>query len=351
MKGGDGMHIPVRSLVIGKAEMNKLEMDVWKDRYVPAVLRTNGQSTPVLVRYRGSHTREYPKRSFEIVRKGQTFHYNAEFDDPSMIRNALSFWFLELLGLPSPRTKHVQLVRNGKPLGLYLEIEAVEPGFFRRRGIGARSLFYAVNSHADFSLRSPASQLSGYEYRFGGSCEKKRLASFIRGLHRVRGTRLAAYLNRNLDIDNYLKWLTGAVLTGNYDGFEQNYALYRHRASGKWRIIPWDYEGTWGRNCYGKLVESDLVDVKGYNELTKKVLQHRPYRLRYKNMLRKALNGAFNEKKILAKATDMHRSISPYVRKDEYFQWPYDEFLGELDVIRNYIRERRAIVASALKQL
>ena len=350
-KGGVVMHIPVRSLAIGEAESEQLEMNLWRDRYVQAALHTNGRTTPVKIRYRGGHTRGYPKRSYEVVRKGQTFHYNAEFDDPSMIRNALSFWFLERLGVPSPRTKHVLLVRNGISLGVYLEIEAVERGFFRRRGIGARSLFYAVNNRADFGVRDSASQLSGYEYRFGEKDEKARLASFIRGIHRTPESRLAAYLDRNLDVDNYLKWLAGAVLTGNFDGFEQNYSLYRHHASGKWRIVPWDYEGTWGRNCYGRAVESDLVDIAGYNHLTEKVLKHRPYMLRYKRILRKALDETFTEKTIMRAAAEMHGSISPYVRRDRLQQWPYEQFLGEPNVIRNYIRERRAIVASALSRL
>jgi len=351
------MTLPVRNLLIGDSESVELERNLWNDRYVPAVMRTNGQSASVKVRYRGGHTRGYPKRSYEVVREGQSFHYNAEFDDPSMIRNALSFHFLPTIGVPSPRTKHVLLQRNGEPLGVYLEIEGVERKFFRRRKIGYSSLFYAINNNADFGLRVPetnrnkSSLLSGYEYRSGGSSEKSRLVSFIRGFNERNGSRLHNFLRMRLDTSNYLRWLGGAVLTGNYDGFEQNYAIYRHSKTGKYRIIPWDYEGTWGRNCYGRIVSSDLVDVKGYNYLTVKLLENPAMRRKYRSILSNAIKGPFTERALMPVVNGMLENIWPDLREDPYRRWTRAEFMGEAEVIRQYIRERRSIVSAAIRKM
>ena len=35
-----------------------------------------------------------------------------------------------------------------------------------------------------------------------------------------------------VNVDQYLRWLAGAVLTQNYDGFVHNYALYRNGETG-----------------------------------------------------------------------------------------------------------------------
>lgn len=351
------MPLPVRQLLIGDEERLEMERQLWDDRFVRAFMPVNGQSVPVLVRYRGGHTREYPKRSYEVIRNGQSFHYNAEFDDPSMIRNALSFGFIESLGVPSPRTKHVRLLLNGEPQGVYLELEGVDRRFFNRRGIGYSSLFYAVNNNADFGLRNPEtnrlkhSLLSGYESKFGGEDERARLVSFIKGIHEHEGAQSAAFLRSRLDVDNYLRWLAGAVLTGNYDGFEQNYAIYRHRKTGKYRIIPWDYEGTWGRNCYGQSVSSGLVDVKGYNYLTSKLLQYRPHRSQYRAILASALKGPFTERGIMPIVDRMMANLAPEIRFDRTRNWSFEEFQSESGVVRQYIRERRAIIASDLRKL
>jgi spore coat protein H len=351
------MPLPVRIIRISESAGQELEKNLWSDHYVPAKMTTNGQTVSVSVRYRGGHTRSYPKRSFEVMRNGQAFHYNAEFDDPSMIRNALSFSFFPMLGVPAPRTKHVLLMINDRPLGVYLEIEGVERLFFRRRNIGASSLFYAVNNLSDFGIYVPetsrlkSSLLKGYEYRFGQASEKTRLKTFIQGFNQRSGTQAEAFIKSRLDAKNYLSWLAGAVLTGNYDGFEQNYAIYRSRKIGKFRMIPLDYEGTWGRNCYGKIVDSDLVKVTGYNYLTNKMLECRTFRNQYKTILHKALNGPFTERKLMPMVERMVSQISPYILKDETRRWSYGEFLEEPSVIRHYIQERRAIVKADIQRL
>ncbi|QJD87920.1 spore coat protein CotH [Cohnella herbarum] len=351
------MPLPVRTLLISESASRELEKNLWNDKYVRAKMRTNGRTVPVSVRYRGGHTRSYPKRSYEVVSKNQAFHYNAEYDDPSMIRNALSFAFFPMIGVPAPKTKHVELVVNGESLGVYLEIEGVERLFFNRRRIGASSLFYAINDRADFSLLSSAtnrrksSLLAGYEYRFGATAERTKLKSFIKGINTLKGAQGEAFIRSRLDVNNYLSWLAGAVLTGNYDGFEQNYAIYRSKLTGKLRLIPWDYEGTWGRNCYGRIVESDLVSVAGYNALTRKMLAYPSFRKKYKLILENALNGPFAESRLMPIVEEMIGQLSPYIRNDPSRRWSYGDYQGESGVIRNYIRERRAIVRAELQQL
>lgn len=351
------MPLPVRTLIISESASRELEKNLWNDKYVPAKMKANGTIVSVSVRYRGGHTRSYPKRSYEVVRKNQAFHYNAEFDDPSIIRNALSFAFFPMIGVPAPRTKHVLLMINGEALGIYLEIEGVEKLFFRRRKIGASALFYAINNGADFGINNPetnrpkSSLLSGYEYRFGNSSEKTKLKSFVKGLNTHKGEQGLAFIQSRLDVNNYLSWLAGAVLTGNYDGFEQNYAIYRSQKTNKLRMIPWDYEGTWGRNCYGRIVDSDLVTVSGYNFLTRKLLSYSSIRKQYKTILQKALNGPFTESSLMPIVEKMISEVAPNVRDDRARRWSYGEFLGEPSVFRSYIRERRAIIQSELRHL
>lgn len=351
------MSLPVRALRLGESAERELERNLWTDRYVAAGMVSGGILEQVKVRYRGGHTREYPKRSYEVVRGGKTYHYNAEFDDPSMIRNALSFAFFEMIRVPAPSCRHVLLSLNGMPLGVYLEIEGVEKPFFEKRGIGAHSLFYAVNNNADFSEHYPDSDqlksamLAGYEYRFGGSEEKRRFESFIRAVNRTRSRQTVYLLQKSLDTDNYLRWLAGAVLTGNYDGFEQNYAVYRHKRSGKYRIVPWDYEGTWGRNCYGEIQDDKQVPVTGYNKLTNRMLEIGVYRSRYRSIIREALSGPFTENKLMPMVKRMASQLAPHIREDPMRRWSFAEFLGEPDLIRRYIRVRRGIVADGLERL
>lgn len=351
------MSLPVRHIVIQERQLRSLEKDVWSDDFVDAHLKTENGQIPIKLRYRGGHTRNYPKKSYEIVMNHKTIHLNAEYDDPSMIRNALSFRFFEWIDVPSPQTKHVVMRLNGQSLGVYLEIEAVERRFFRRRGIPVQALIYAVNDSANFSLKDPdssrrkASLFDGYQLKLGQRLERRRLKTFISRLHLLSSAKLSGYLKTHLDVENYLRWLAGAVFTGNYDGFDQNYALFRRSGSRKYSISPWDYEGTWGRNCYGKRISSDLVRVSGYNELTKKLLADQNIRDRYKQILRQGLSSAFTLDRLMPEVRKLHDSITPYIYQDRLRRWPFSTFESEPEVISRYIEERRQLIKRALSEL
>ncbi|MCA0758031.1 CotH kinase family protein [Paenibacillus sp. N4] len=348
--------LPVRSIRIDDADLEEIRSNAWGKAFKPVELTREGQSYKGTFGLRGGHTRNYSKKSYEVrLENGVTLHWNAEYDDPSMMRNALSFHFLNDIGLPSPETNHFWLMINDVPQGVYLEIESVDRLFFAKRKIGFRSLIYAVNDSADFSLIDPdtrkakSSLFDGYEIMHGGRSTKGKLVSFIRNLNRMSGKSLGAFTVRRLDIPQYLLWLAGAVLTGNYDGFDQNYAIYEFQKTGKYRIIPWDYEGTWGRNCYGKPCGSDLVRLQGYNKLTSKLFAFPSCRRRYKAILKRLLQSAFTVDRLEPVIRSMHERLSPAIRNDYTRKASFDTFLSEPEFIQDYILERRQILKQALR--
>ncbi|BBH24926.1 inner spore coat protein H [Paenibacillus baekrokdamisoli] len=351
-----GEGLPSRKITIQSKDLNNLQADVWSNQFAPVKLELDGISYDAQLRFRGGHTRNYPKKSYEITfGDDQTLHWNAEFDDPSMIRNALSFHFFNMIQVPSPKTQHIWLEWNGQPHGVYLEIEAVDQTFFSKRRIASRALIYAINDKANFSLLDPntkenkATLFEGYRVMRGNGSTKTRLTRFVRRINKPVGKSHQSYLVRRLDIGLYLKWLAGAVLTGNYDGFDQNYALYEHASSGKYRIIPWDYEGTWGRNCYGRLCGSDLVEVKGYNKLTQKILAYKSCRQVYRRLLIKLLEERFTWKTIKPVILQMYQKITPAIQDDFTRKWPFDTFEHEPEVFQTYVNERRSIIYKELR--
>ncbi|MEC0241115.1 CotH kinase family protein [Paenibacillus dokdonensis] len=351
------MGLPVYRIVIKEKDLKQMESQIWSDRFVPATMSNGSGSEPVRIRYRGGHTREYPKKSYEIRTSRVTYHYNAEHDDPSLLRNALSFHFFNTIGVPSPATQHCVLQLNGETQGVYLRIEAVNQTFFRVRKIQVRSIIYAVNDNATFDLNkvgtdTPKSSLfSGYSLIRGTGEDRQKLIRFIRDIHAKRGRMLQKYLGGRLYMDNYLKWLSGAVLTGNYDGFQQNYTIFEYKKRKAYGFLPWDYEGTWGRNCYGKSVASDLVRIEGYNRLTGKVLAFSSYRQQYKKRLEDILASAFTVQQLMPVVRRMFNQIEDDVYRDPKYKWPRGMFISEPDVIQAYIEDRRKDIRRELQNL
>ncbi|MWV45970.1 spore coat protein CotH [Paenibacillus sp. HJL G12] len=351
------MGLPVYRIVIKERDLQQMENQIWSDKFLPATFSNGSGSQSVQIRYRGGHTREYPKKSYEIRTSRATYHFNAEHDDPSLLRNALSFHFFNKIGVPSPATQHCVLQLNGVNQGVYLRIEAVNQSFFRARKIQVRSIIYAVNDNATFELKdidtdkSKSSLFSGYSLMKGTGEDRMRLIRFIKNIHAKRGKTLQKYLNGRLYMDNYLKWLSGAVLTGNYDGFRQNYTIFEYKKRKAYGILPWDYEGTWGRNCYGKAVASDLVKIRGDNRLTAKVMAYSAYRQQYKRRLEDILASAFTTQQLMPVVRKMFHEIEQDVYRDPKYKWPLGMFVNEPDVIHAYIENRRKDIRRELQNL
>lgn len=348
--------LPTRQLNIASDNWQQLHMNPWSQSFVPVEFWSNGEWIHAELRLRGGHTREYSKKSYELrLTNGDSLHWNAEYDDPSLMRNALSLLFFASIGVPSPQVRHCLLVANGRPLGTYLELEAVNEHYLRRRSLQARAIIYAVNDNANFKLHAPETKqrkpslFAGYELAYGSTDSKLRLSSFIRQLNRLQGRKLRQLLESRVDIGNYLNWLAGAVLTGNYDGFEQNYSLLEGM-DGRYRIMPWDYEGTWGRNCYGQPCAVDSVRVQGYNKLTRLILNEPLWKKDYCHRTHDLLETRFTADRLKPTIDALHQSLYDAVQNDPKRKWPFAVFSKEPEYILHYIEERRAVVKQALRR-
>lgn len=126
------MALPVYHISLSPTEYQQLTSNIWSETFVNSTMQMDGKPFPIRLRYRGGHTRGYPKKSFEIRTSSRTYHFNAEYDDPSLLRNALSFRFFESIRVPAPSTQHCVLYLNGQLLGVYLRIEGVKSFFFAK---------------------------------------------------------------------------------------------------------------------------------------------------------------------------------------------------------------------------
>lgn len=124
------MTLPVYHIHVSTNEYQRLTSNIWSEAFVNGTMQMDGKQLPIRIRYRGGHTRAYEKKSFEIRTASRTFHFNAEYDDPSLLRNALSFQFFESIRVPAPATRHCVLYLNDQLAGVYVRIEGVKSSFF-----------------------------------------------------------------------------------------------------------------------------------------------------------------------------------------------------------------------------
>jgi len=235
----------------------------FRNRYIDESLDSIG------FRLRGNTSREAAKKSFKVsfntFIQGREFHgldklnLNGEHNDPSIIRSKLCFDLYQDIGRAASRASHLRLYINGRYHGLYISVEHVDDEFLSKRFADDSGNLWKCLYPADLrylgndprfykSLASggrPAYELTTNEERgdFGA------LARLIRVLNLTPAAALPDSLEKLLDVPGVLQYFAMNVLVGSWDDYRalmNNYYLYCEPSSGRFTLIPYDYDNTFG---------------------------------------------------------------------------------------------------------
>jgi len=327
-------------------------------------LRWNDQPPlPVSVRIRGAHSRRFPKRSLQVTfrptplpdeppegHRVRRIHLNADFIDPTLMRSALSYWLFPQLGVDAPLCRHVALTVSDEFAGLYVGLESVDRDFCRRRGWEAGPIFYAINRNGNFGLLNPFSQALKEPLEKGYLALEKAdpapIREMLMAINLASADAFPKVAERWFDLDRYLHWLMVAVFVGNRDGFVHNYALYLEPGERRFRIIPWDYDATWGIDIHGRPARLDRVPLGGWNKLSHRLLKSPPFRDQYHSEFREALAGPLSPEVIHPQIDALAAQVEPWVRRDRKLR--QHNFHAEVERLKRWAVERRDLLLEQL---
>lgn len=254
------------------------------DCTVRLVADSPGTPAPVLpaqIRVRGSSSQVYAKKSFALkftsavapldLPADPEWILNAAFVDCSLMRHKLSYDLFRSLAAPGqPRvaaqSRFVELDLNGRYHGAYLLMQPVTGrllGFAAPNpadltpGVLYKAVDHAANfgqpGHAGFDPREPDPTKGPV---WGPLDELNRFVSQAPDREFLNPT---AGLAARLDLANAIDFHLLVLLTCNLDGITKNYYLARPAATTavphpRFFFVPWDYDGTFGRNWDGSRV-------------------------------------------------------------------------------------------------
>ncbi|HOZ21086.1 MAG TPA: CotH kinase family protein [bacterium] len=225
-------------------------------------------------RVRGNTSREAAKKSFKVsfntFVRGREFHgldklnLNGEHNDPSIIRSKLCFDLYRDIGRAASRASHVRLYINGRYHGLYISVEHMDDEFISKHFADDSGNLWKCLYPADLRYRGedpltyrnlesggrPAYELTTNEE----SGDFSALVRFIRVLNMTPAAALPDSLEDLLDVPGVLQYLAINVLVGSWDDYRalmNNYYLYCEPASGRFTLIPYDYDNTFGIDWFG----------------------------------------------------------------------------------------------------
>lgn len=327
--------LPDYSVTVDPVYLQQLYANPIAELEVPAEISFNGESGDCTLAFRGGTSLWCVKKSWHIriddpdlIPSGEHLLLNAQFRDPSLMRNTLGLYMTRKLGFPAPETEFVNLSINGEYMGVYEQLERIDRLFYERNGLSFGPLFKNVDVYGRFAEHfSDTTGLAGFEPKIDSSPYGNQLLELIEACFRndvsslCAGEILAAY----------------AVHTaiGDQDGIIKNF--YLHKSNDIWHYYPWDRDATFGNSWTGEyganwVTRSNLGDI-GFFGATPGIFSIP------ENMY--GFNQLLNETSLIFRddLPQMVDSIRLLIREDLALDPYYEYSLSQLDSLCNVIQQ------------
>lgn len=278
------------------------------------------------VRFRGTSSRELPKKSFnvqfiepqEFLFGSNDMNLKATYTDPTMMREKVSMDLFHALGQPAPRTKYFDLYINGVYEGLYVHVERVDADLLESNGLNPAGTLVADDFRGHYYLLPEVNRLSVFGYPID---EQDDPEAFLAETMDSRGEPdwgavrdLVAWVYRTppgpefeegfierFDEENFIDWLAIHYLIGDLDSFGDDYWLYldTDNPDAEWKVIPWDKDLTFGSHTRRGTTVNDYFGYESAiasgwdNDLVKKFLETPALRERLNLRMAFLMDGVF----------------------------------------------------------
>lgn len=336
-------NLPSVYVDIAPEDFAELRANVFSNMWVDADFWYDDKEYHIDIRNHGNVSRLFAKKSYNM-----RFPYDDLFEnrrravcsstwwDRSLLRTRLSYDLFKSAGLMTSDNRFVTFFINNDYWGVYYLLESVDSFYLanRRRDLG---ILYKAGFGAQFTFKG------GYDVRVG--FEKKPddgdysdLEHLLYILDTTPAESLPFYIEEILDVEIYLNYLAVSVLIAHHDGFNRNFFLYRPLA-GRFEIIPWDVDRTF---------DSIPWTAYGENNLSARLLEVEAYRTFFKNRVAEFLDGEFSEENMSLKIDEVVQQIREAYEHDPFLSAEGSILDEEAEIVRDFIRARRAYIQENL---
>lgn len=313
-------------------------------------------------KWRGGWSRQFDKKSFSLDTEypiplaGMPAHtkwiLNASYIDKTMIRHRL--WYELWQSMDSSNVaaacKYVTLTVDDRYQGLYIAMERIhesrcmiqpdgvlfkDPQVFRKDSIPPEK------GDSYFHQKYPDPEINNKDDLLFD------LKNFIQ---KSNSTSFAQQIDEYVDLDNIIDWHLLLLLSHNADGLVKNFYLYKKSASDLFKIIPWDYDHSAGRDGDNELNLNNTMIQDQRNILLDRLMKsnakkYNDHRCQRWWTLRKL--GIFSKETMSDRISQMQKEIDSEI-KNNFTKWPYggpgyydtNDHYQEVELMKSYIEQR-----------
>lgn len=327
----------------------------YQNTYYKATIRIeNSQIDTIIntigIRIRGNTSRNNIKKSFKIdfkefgggqVEKLKKLNLKPNTNDPSMVREPLSWLLYRKMNVPAARTSYVNLYINNEFMGIYQNVENIDDEFVDRRYGNEEGNLYKCYWGATLLPENDIYNDELFNLKTNEELnDRSKLEEFIDLLNEPVDELWVSEMEDMFDVPEYLRQMAVESMIGHWDGYSynsNNFYLYDDPQSGKIHFIPYDLDNTWGIDWIGPdWAREDLTSwYSGWLDvaLTKQLLKVDEFRDEYYRNIEQILE-VWNEME--DHAWTFHNVIDSEVNNDLFYSldrgFTYDDFSESIQV-------------------
>ena len=352
--------LPLYKLTIAPAALQSLARKPYLDDKVPAKFTWRGNTLDVKVRFRGSSSRAFDKKSWKIVFREEDspfpnhdrINVNANWMDGSLFRSKLATDLFSEAGLHPPQAELVLLIVNDDYRGVYTRNEQVDEGFLLRSGRNPGASIYKVSGRFLELLPNEAAYRTYYEKKTNDSLGFNDLIQFIELVNRIPDDQFATRIAQVMDVESFLSYYAIIVLIADFDSSWHNIYMVHDLDTDRWELLPWDMDMAFRDiNASIDLGTLERADEGGGNILRSRMLAVPAFRADFCRLLKEYMDTIFSDAAMHARADALYRSIRQDARRDWHKLSRENNAAFEADYgyINNFITERKAYLRGEMQ--
>lgn len=294
------------------------------------------------------------------------------YHDPSFVREKMWYELAAEQGLAAPRVNYAALYINDQYWGLYTVVEQVDEEFLQSR--------FGPNEAGNLWKGDPLGSLewlgagatpyqANYELETNETANDwSSLVDLCDRLNNPAIGDLPAALNPVLDLASattYLALCEATATLDTYIGRGHNLYYYRRDSDGRFAIVPWDANESFGGFAFSMgtaqlqaLPPEWLLAPADRHPLAWRLWQNPDWFAAHRGAMRKVLAGGMQPDRALARATALRDLVRPWVRADHKKMYSDADFeaaltsdipaavVGPVPALDTFIRTRHAYLTS-----
>jgi spore coat protein CotH len=265
----------------------------------------------------GSSSTQRPslKIKFNHSKKGRKYHglerltLNNNIQDPSLVKQYLSYKLFRKAGLPAPRCNFARVYVNGQYLGVYTNVESIRKQFLKRAFNDSDGDLYEgmINDFREGMYET-------FEIKDGAGKKMKSIVRAVKALSKEGDDQLNE-LGQAIDIDQFINFWVLEIITGHWDGYNgnlNNFFVYSSSEDKRLRFIPWGTDGTW--SMFNPFIGAKTARMTNASSLLARTIYlHPETRKTYRTSLAYHLEKTWNEEEILSDIKEIHTMVENHV--------------------------------------